>query len=48
MKLFKALLARALQVKTEQELNTLCADIDRAYQSEKNKSGRKRTALQID
>jgi len=38
MKLFKALLARALQVKTEQELNTLCADIDRAYQSEKIKA----------
>lgn len=33
MKLFKALLARALAVQTENELNELCGDIDRAYQA---------------
>lgn len=33
--MFKKLLARALEVKTDTELNALCADIDRAYQSGK-------------
>ena len=38
MKLFKAFMARALGVKTDAELNILCADIDRAYQSGKLKA----------
>lgn len=38
MKLFKALMVRALDIKTDEELNQLCADIDRAYQSEKIKA----------
>lgn len=38
MKLFKAFMARALGVKTDIELNILCADIDRAYQSGKLKA----------
>lgn len=33
--MFKKLIARALEVKTDTELNALCADIDRAYQSGK-------------
>lgn len=37
MKLFKALMARVLEAKTEDEVNAVCADIDRAYQSEKIK-----------
>lgn len=38
MKLFKALMARAMDVKSKSELNALCGDIDRAYQSEKIKA----------
>lgn len=33
--MFKKLIARVLEVKTDTELNALCADIDRAYQSGK-------------
>lgn len=33
--MFKKLLARAMEVKTSDELNALCWDIDRAYQSGK-------------
>lgn len=38
MKLFKALMSRALEIKTDAELNQLCADIDNAYQHEKIKA----------
>lgn len=38
MKLFKALLARALSATTTAEFDKLCADIDCAYQSEKIKA----------
>ena len=38
MKLFKALLVRALSAQTETEWNTICGDVDRAYQNEKIKA----------
>lgn len=38
MKLFKALMARALTAQTETEWNTLCGDIDTWYQREKIKA----------
>lgn len=38
MKLFKELLKRAMTVTTNDQLNILCSDIDRAFQSEKIKS----------
>lgn len=38
MKIFKALMARALNITTETELNELCRDIDSAYQNEKIKA----------
>ena len=38
MKLFKELLKRAMTVTTNDQLNTLCSDIDRAFQSEKIKA----------
>ncbi|MBQ1776625.1 MAG: hypothetical protein IIZ93_00565 [Acidaminococcaceae bacterium] len=38
MKLFKSLLGRVLTAQTETEWNTLCADIDFAYQHEKIKA----------
>lgn len=37
MKLFKALLARVIEAKTDDEINMICADIDRAFQNEKIK-----------
>ena len=38
MKMFKALLVRAMEVKTESELTRLCADIDWNFQHEKIKA----------
>lgn len=38
MKLFKELLKRAMTVTTNDQLNILCSDIDRAFQSEKIKA----------
>ena len=38
MKLFKAFLARAMEIKTDEQLRQLCVDIDRAYQADKIKA----------
>ena len=37
MKTFKALFARALEIKNRAELDALCGDIERAFQSDKIK-----------
>lgn len=37
MKLFKALFARTLEIKSRAELDALCGDIDRAFQTDKIK-----------
>lgn len=36
-KIFLALMARALEADTEEQVNSLCYDIDRLYQQEKIK-----------
>ena len=36
-KVFLALMARALEATTQEQINTLCGDIDRLYQQEKIK-----------